>query len=259
MVNKEILYRQLKNFSIAQGKPVIVHTSLKAVGEIDGGAQALLSVLKDFFAFGDGLLCVPVHTWKTLVMDLRTNESCIGVFPSVAVADPDAKRSLHPTHSMVVFGKNAEDFIKNEAFVDSPVSPAACYGNIYKMGGFVLLIGVDQRKNTFLHCVEEMLNVPGRLTDNKIEATIIQKDGNEIKRKLHWFDETEIPDVSVNFGKFEKAFRYHNCIVDGMIGNAPAQLCDAVKMKNVIELIYKNAGGAELLADNSPLDEKLYK
>ena len=46
--------------------------------------------------------------------------------------------------------------------------------------------------------------------------------------------------------------------IDGFIGNAPSQLCNASAMKSVLELIYKNAQGKELLADNSPLDKKLY-
>ena len=64
--------------------------------------------------------------------------------------------------------------------------------------------------------------------------------------------------MSVNFGKFEPAFRYHGCITDGFIGNAKVQLCTATKMKEVMELIYKRSAGRELLADNQPLDKNLY-
>ena len=104
-----------------------------------------------------------------------------------------------------------------------------------------------------------MLVVKNRLTKEKVEAKIIYKDGKIEKRKLHWFDETASSDVSQNFGKFENAFRYHKCIEDGHIGNAKTQLCSISKMKYVLELIYKNAKDTELLSDNLPLDEYLYK
>ena len=104
-----------------------------------------------------------------------------------------------------------------------------------------------------------MLDVPKRLTEEMVERTVIHKDGRDEQRFLHWFDMDEIPDVSVNFGKFEPAFRYHKCIVDGQIGNAKVQLCSARKMKDVVELIYKNNNGKELLGDNLSIDEKLYK
>ena len=75
---------------------------------------------------------------------------------------------------------------------------------------------------------------------------------------IGWFDEKKIPDVSVNFGKFEPAFRYHGCITDGFIGKAKVQLCSATKMKEVMELIYNRSAGKELLADQKPLEKKLY-
>jgi len=104
-----------------------------------------------------------------------------------------------------------------------------------------------------------MLDTPGRLTDYKVKKGIINRDGSVNDRYLYWFDTKKIPDVSKNFGKFEAAFRYHGCIVDGFIGNAKTQLCDAVKIKEIIEMIYKRSGGTELLADCSPLDENLYQ
>lgn len=260
MLTKNEIISQLEKFNIPSGKPVIVHSSLKAVGKIDGGAETLLSALIECITNRGGLLCIPTHTWIEMSLDLKNPGSSIGALPDTAAKHPLGIRSLHPTHSITVFGEKdrAEKFVEDEAYVDTPVNPEGCYGNIYKEDGYVLLIGVDHTKNTFLHCIEEMMNVPERLTDEKIESTIIHKNGNVEKRKLYWFDESKIPDVSVNFGKFETAFRHHKCITDGFIGNAPSQLCSASAMKSVLELIYKNAQGKELLADDSPLDNKLY-
>lgn len=260
MISKEEILKNLKALGIKKGVPVIVHTSLKAIGEIDGGAQALLDALIEEFANDGGVLCVPTHTWESMVLDLNRADSCIGVLPSVAAAHPDGKRSLHPTHSITVFGEKnrAEKFIQNEANSDSPTNPDGAYGNIYREDGYILLIGVGQEKNTFLHCVDEMLGIPNRLTDEKVTATIIHKNGRKETRHLRWFDPI-IPDVSVNFGKLEEAFRYHGCIADGKIGNANVQICSARKVKSVMELIYKNANGEEILADKNPLDERLYK
>ncbi len=260
MITKKDIIKQLSPFSGVVGKSVIVHSSLRAIGEIEGGAQTLLSALIDFFTQKDGLLCIPSHTWDNRVMDLRKPTSCIGTLPKISTMHPAGKRSLHPTHSMVVFGseKRAKDFLENEKFVKTPTSPEGCYGNLYKDDGYVLLIGVDQRKNTFLHCVEEMLGVERRYTTDMVDATIIYENGEKEMRYLYWFDDSVIGDVSQNFGKFEKAFRFYNCIEDGFLGNAKTQLCSTKKMKEVMEIIYKNAGEVELLADDLPLDERLY-
>ncbi len=259
MITKNELLKQLKAFD-AKGNPVIVHTSLKAVGEIEGGGETLLDALIEYYAKNGGILCVPSHTWKKLFLDLNDSYSCIGVLPSLAAAHPDGVRSLHPTHSMVVFGERekVDEFVKNEKFVDSPTHPDGCYGNIFRQDGYVLLVGVGQEKNTCIHCVEEMLEVPDRLTDAGIYADIIYKDGTREKRHLRWFDPI-IPDVSVNFGKFEPAFRHFGVIQDGTLGDAKVQFCRAEKMKEALTVIYGNTGGREILADNAPLDENLYK
>ena len=261
LITKKDILNQLEDMSHVRGKVVIVHTSIKAIGEIDGGANTLLSALIEYFAYDSGLLLVPTHTWDSTVYDMTKAESCIGVLPKTAAAHPEALRTAHPTHSMAIFGekKRAEEFAKGEDSVDSPTNPKGCYGKIYDEDGYVLLIGVGQDKNTYLHCVEEMLDVPKRLTEEKVERTVIMKNGEAVKKYIRWFDMNEIPDVSVNFGKFEEAFRYHNCITYGKLGNAKTQLCSARKMKDVLELIYKNAKGRELLADNAPLPLKLYK
>lgn len=256
---KEKLISQLENFRHIRGKIVTVHTSLKAVGEIEGGGETLLSALIDFFTQDGGLLCVPTHTWDVDVYDRREAYSCIGVLPRLAAAHPDSVRTLHPTHSMAVFGdrEKTEEFINMEKTSDTPANPLGCYGKLFAEDGYVLLIGVGQEKNTYLHCVEEMLNTPNRLTDYKVEKTIIHKDGTEEKRFLYWFDD-KIPDVSVNFPKFEEPFRHYGCIEDGYIGNAKVQMCRARKMYEVIAKIYKNNAFGELLDNDLPIPQKLY-
>lgn len=260
LFTKKQLMAQLEKFSHIKGKIVTVHTSLKAVGEIEGGGETLLSALIDFFTEDGGLLCIPTHTWDSIVYDLREAQSCIGVLPKLAASHPDAVRTLHPTHSMAVFGerKKAEKFVKEEETADTPANPKGCYGKLLADDGYVLLVGVGQEKNTFLHCVEEMFGVADRLTGHMVERTVIHKDGREEKRLLHWFD-NKIPDVSVYFPKFEKPFRHHGCIEDAYIGNAKVQLCSARKMYNTMKEIYEKNNFGELLDNDLAIDEKLYK
>lgn len=66
-------------------------------------------------------------------------------------------------------------------------------------------------------------------------------------------------DVSTHFPKLEPAFRAHGCITDGRLGNAAVQLCSARKMKEVMERIFRRANGEELLFDDQPLNEALYR
>lgn len=261
MFTKEDILKQLETFSVAKGHLVTMHTSLRAVGPVEGGADTLLDALIEFFTPGGGLFCVPTHTWHTRVYDMRTDDTCIGTFPRVAAGRPDGVRSAHPTHSMKAFGDKAlaEEFVKGDELVETMTDPRGCYGELYRQDGYVLLTGVGHNRNTYLHVVEDMLGLTRRLVEEKTKYTLIYPNGEEKERWIRWLDFSKTGDVSTHFPKFEPAFRYHGAIVDGMIGNADVQLCSARKMKEVVELIYTRAGDVELMADDVPLDESLYK
>ena len=264
MVTKEQILKSLKDMGAPRDKTVIVHTSLRAIGEIEGRAQTLLDALIEYFTFGGGVLCVPTHTWhntfKEIVLDKLSPDCCIGKFSEIAVADKRGKRTSNPTHSVVLFGepKRVQEILDNEDKVSTPTCKNGAYGRLYD-GGFVLLIGGSQNKNTYLHSVEERLSVPNRLSKEPIIMNVKHEDGHVEGKPFYYIYEGDLGDVSTRFFKYEPAFRHYGGIVDGVIGNAKTQLCNAKILADVMALIRKNSGGIELLADDIPLDENWYK
>ena len=265
MYTKQDIKAQLKTLGVRADGITLVHTSLRSVGKLEDGGITLLDALVEYFTEGDGLLCVPTHTWDNLgkskpTLDLTLSESNLGTFTELAAADERGIRSENPTHSMAVFGdrERALAFITDDTHVKTPTAPKSCYGKLYEMGGSVLLIGVSHNKNTYLHCVDEMLGTPNRMDDKYITVTVRRKDDTLVERPfaLYLTDYTE--DISWRFHKYETAFRYHGCIRDGFIGDAPTQLADARGMKNVIELIQSRSGGKDPLADEEPISPILY-
>lgn len=259
---KDDIIRQLDALHTPKGVPVLFHSSLRAIGPVEGGAEALLDILVEYFTRDGGLFCVPTHTWhnldKEITLDVISDDNCLGAFSTVALRDSRGIRSENPCHSMVVFGDKAQDFVKDELNVPTPTAPVSCYGKLYDMGGYVLLAGVAHNKNTFLHTVDEMLNIPNRMGDKPIPMAVRRKDGKILSRELRIFYTDYTEDISYRFTKYETAFRYHRCITDGFLGNAPAQLCSARKMKETIELIYRNCSGADPLADEEAIPQKWY-
>lgn len=261
---KSDIIRQLNALHAPKGVPVLFHSSLRAIGPVEGGAEALLDILVEYFTQDGGLFCVPTHTWhnldKEITLDVTSDDNCLGAFSTVAIRDPRSVRSENPCHSMVVFGdrEKAQAFVEGELYVPTPTAPSSCYGKLFDMGGYVLLAGVAHNKNTFLHTVDEILNVPNRMGDKPVPMAVKMKDGQVAKCELRLFDTDYTEDISWRFTKYETAFRYHRCIIDGFLGNAPAQLCSARKMKETIELIYQNCGGADPLADEEAIPQNWY-
>ncbi len=265
MFTKEDIKKQLRDMNAPRVGIVLMHTSLRAVGPVEGGGEGLLDALIEYFTEDGGLFCVPTHTWDNLgtdkiTLDMTLCESNLGAFTEIAARDPRGVRSENPTHSMVVFGDRARalEFICGESDIDTPTSPGSCYGKLYREGGYVLLVGVAQDKDTYLHTVDEMLALPNRMSGKPTQVTVKHVDGTVSEHDLYLFDTDYTEDISLRFTKYDTAFRYHRCITDGFIGNAPTQLCDAVKMKDTVELIWSRSGGIDPLRSNDPIPQAWY-
>ena len=260
MITKADIISQLNQMGAPTNKVVLMHSSLRAIGPVDGGAQSLLDALVDYFTRDGGLFCVPAHTWhnlgKEITLDMASSDNCLGDFSTVALEDGRGIRSESPTHSMVVFGnrERAEEFIQDEPSIITPTAPNSCYSKL----DFILLVGVAQNRNTYLHCVDEMLNLPNRMERTTSPLTIRRTNGEVVTRPTALFYTDYIEDISDRFIKYDTAFRYHRCITDGFIGHAPTQLCDAQKMRDTIALIWRNSGGIDPLFSETPIPQKWY-
>ena len=260
---KKDIFAQLTKMGAPRDKVVLMHSSLRLIGKIEGGAEGLLDALIEYFTADGGLFCVPTHTWsnlkKEITLDVAEPKTSLGVFSEVAILDGRGVRSENPTHSMVVFGdeKSAREFVDGELGLSSGTAPESCYGKLYRMGGYVLLAGVAHNKNTYIHCVDEMLGMENRLSENTRTVTVKRLSGEIVTGEVHTHKTDYTKDISARFPKYETAFRYHGAITDGFLGEAPTQLCDARVMKEVVELIMNRCGG-DPLAEEFALPPKWY-
>ena len=265
LYTKADLLRQLAALNIPRDRVVIAHTALRLIGQVEGGTQTVLDALVEYFTATGGLLCIPTHTWDNLgkqeiTLDMTDFHTCLGAFSDFAAADPRGVRSENPTHSVVVFGdrEKALAFIEKDAQALSGTGPDSSYSNLYHQKGFVLLIGVSQTANTYLHTVDEMLGIPNRVTTELYPVVVKRLNGEIVSRQLKMHYTDYHPDICVRFPKYETPFRYYGAITDGFFGNAPVQACDAVIMKEVMELIQKNHKGKDPLKKEWPFPPAVY-
>ncbi len=265
MFTKEQIFEQLRAMGAPQDSIVLMHSSFRTVGEFEGGAEGFLDALIEYFTAKGGLFLVAAHTWNNLekdriTLDMQTPESNTGVLSVLAAKHKDGVRSENPCHSVVVFGDRAraEALVECDKFIETPIAPDSVYGELYRQNGYVLLVGVSQAKNTYLHTVDELLNVQDRMDDTPIITTVRRLNGEIVQRPLRLFKCSTTDDISERFPKYDTAFRYHRAITDGWLGAAPVQLCDAVKMKEVVELIFSRSEGKDPLGSERPIPPKWY-
>ena len=256
MYTKEQLKAQLAQMGIKPSDNVLIHTSFKAVGQVEGGPEGF-----DAFCeyLTEGLFLVPTHTWSNVtrkqpVYDVKTTVPCIGLIPRTAAFRPDGVRSLHPTHSVWVHGKGAEAFIAGEELAESPAPVGFCWNRLAEIGTKILLIGVTNTNNTFIHAVDEIADLPDRLAPEPWEVTVIDGNGNRITHPFRNHGRTG----SDNFCNFEEPLVGLGAQTFGSLGDAQVRVVDAVKCRDVILSIYAKTD-EHLCLVRRPIPEELWK
>lgn len=244
MLKKQDVFEFLETNDIKHDDTVLIHTSLKAIGELDGGADMLIDAFCEYLC--DGLFIIPSHTWDNVVAgspyyDVKTTVPCIGTLPCIAVKRKDGVRSLHPTHSIVAFGKEAKIFIKDEELSGSPAPVGGCWSRLYDKQAKILLIGVGHDKNTYFHAVDEMLHIPNRLNENTFIITIKDEDGKTYATPpFHThFTKGITSGCSEFYPNYKKPLEELGAVTYSKLGNAVVYCCDAVKCTDIIRGLWE--------------------
>ena len=252
---KADLLLHLRNMGIDPHGTLLVHSSMKAIGDVDGGADTVLAALCEYMK--DGLLVFPTHTWRQMnesytVFDSRSEPSCVGLLSNMAMKLGGAERSLHPTHSVVAIGRDAADFTSGEELTRSPCPREGCWGKLYDRRAQILFLGCSLKCNTYLHGVEEWIHTPNRLNPIAQVFTVIDRHGVSYdvpQHRHHTWD--PIVDPSEHYDKMLPAFEAGGAVLYGRFGDAVCVLGDAVKMADITIPFLKS--NPHLFDDDTPL------
>lgn len=237
------LKEQIRDMGIQPNDTVLIHISMRAVGPVEKGADGVIDAFRNYLS--DGLFLVPTHTWAEVnrdhpVYDVRTSLPCIGILPQVAAFRPDGIRSLHPTHSIWATGKGAAEYVAGEENCPTPGMPGFAWERLGQVGAKILLIGVGHERNTFIHAVEEIADIPDRIAQ-PFNVTILDHRGQAHTHPYSNHYCSRHPHVSEQFPNFEAAFDYHGVQYRGKLGNAEVRVVDAAKCRDVVLKIWSHA------------------
>ncbi len=252
MITKEQLTEDIRAMGIAPTDTVMIHTSMRAIGDVEGGADTVIDAFCEVLS--DGLFLVPTHTWATVgprnpLYDVRASVPNIGALPCAAARREDGVRSLHPTHSMWAKGARAAEFVSGEEKALTPTPPGFAWSRLADVGAKILLLGVGLDKNTYIHAVDELYDLPDRLASEPYTVTIRDYDGQEISRPCYPHHCSRTWDVSGHFVNFEPAFLACGVMTFGKLGNACVRIVDAKKCRDTVLRIYESAAADDTRTD----------
>ena len=230
------LLQDLADMGLTGQETILIHSSMKSIGPVDGGADTVLDALMEFFR--PGLLLLPTHTWRTInaanpVFDVCTSSCCVGILPELFRQRPGVVRSLHPTHSMAGYGQQAVSYLAGEELRNTPCTPGGCYDRLKDVGGKILLVGVTHARNTYIHSIEEVLNVPHRLADQPMKLQSVNTDGSAHTVYMRSHYNAQQPHISEDFIKLTQAYLDCGAAQNTRFGAASCILCDAAGLFRV--------------------------
>lgn len=175
----ESLTAQFAALGIPPGRPVLVHTSMRSVGPVDGGVDTVLAALRRvvgpgtsivvpaqtpdnsttspvFRAATEGLAPGEVRRYIARIegFDPRTTPSFgMGALAERVRRDPAAVRSVHPQTSFAALGPDAAELMRVHE-LESHLGEESPLGALYRADGSALLLGVDYAACTAFHLAE---------------------------------------------------------------------------------------------------------
>jgi len=228
----------LHALGVRSGEVVLLHSSMRSLGFVVGGAQAFVQALLDVVG-PEGTIVVPTHTsdncdpagwrnppvpeaWWPAIREeapgfdpARTASRWMGVLAETVRTWPGALRSDHPRLSFAALGARAVDITDGHQ-LDDALGERSPLGAVYRLDGKVLLLGCGHDSNTSLHLAEWRQKSPPRGVTG---SSVRRPDGTS-----QWVTWTDVVEDEGDFEQLGADFEAAVGLSVGRVGSATARL-----------------------------------
>ena len=240
-VTRDEIYRGLWDTGLHEGDVVLVHSAMRTLGRVQGGADTVVSALLD--VIGErGTLVVPTFTFiheveDDPIIDPRNDRSEMGAITEAARTHPRALRSTAFRHSFAAIGRRAEVL----AGVDPALSVfdlRSAFGVMLALNTQVLMLGMTYGSCTSFHFAEWLCEVPYRRVI-PLGVKVRRADGTVVPQAMtdyqpHSYTGTRRPD----FHRMGRMLEERKLVGIAAVGNAVAR---RFAMRDLIDLAQAEA------------------
>lgn len=168
----------LRELGLRSGDIVFLHSSLRSMGTVDGGSDAVVDAFLEVLG-SKGTLAVPVFTFchgknDNPVFDPEQDPSEVGRITESVRTRAGAKRSRHLVHSVAAIGCHADEITAVQSA--SAWAGDGPFWQFFWLDAYIMVLGVPYLRCTFFHVIEQLLQVPYRRWTAK-EARERKPDG----------------------------------------------------------------------------------
>lgn len=233
------LAADLTALGVPRGGVVLVHSSLRALGWVAGGAEAVVAALLETLG-PDGTLVVPSFStartdparwahppvpeawWPVIRAETPPFDPTVsstrqmGAIVDCVLRWPGTVRGPHPHVSLAARGPLAAEIVDPHP-LDAGLGDASPMGRLYDLDASVLLLGVGHRNNSSLHLAEARADFPGKEYYDEGAAVLV--DGER-----RWVTFHDLATDDEDFGAVGAAFEATGAAGIGPAGAGEARL-----------------------------------
>jgi len=234
MHTKKSLMADLEKIGIKPEGTLKIHISYKAIGDVEGRGDTVLDALMEYMK--PGLLVLASHTWDSVnsenpIMDVLHTPTCVGILTEMFRKREGVHRSLHPTHSVAAYGKDAEKFVADDVKLTTPCGEGGSYYKLWERDAQILMIGCNYSSNTFVHGIEEWDKAHDTISSESEDYYVINHMGERLYTPQYRHC---APLGSSTFTKIEPYAFEKGLLAFGKFGDADTRLMTAKDLRSLV-------------------------
>lgn len=161
----EALKARLRRAGISGTDTVMVHANFAQYSGFKGTPLAWVDALVELLGERGNLLMVSIpfrgaaydYLAANKPFNLKKTMSMMGLVTEMFRRRAGTLRSLHPTHAVLAYGKDARGLVADHEHCLYPCGPGSPFAKLREMNGKILFFDVDFAAVTFFHYVEDLL------------------------------------------------------------------------------------------------------
>jgi len=241
MLSYEKLVSEFKRIGLQKNDVVLVHSSFKSFGGVEGGPHTVIDSLLDVLG-PEGTLITPrfnfdFSTYGT-TWDTRNTPSHMGIISEFVRKDSRSFSVFHPIYSFCIIGKNAKKLAKHR--YKGSYSKDSIFNQLRVLDAKILQIDCEYKGTTMIHHVEEMLQVDYKYFKN-FTGKVIDEDGKIYEDTFNIYVRDWKRGFVTDVIPIGKILEEKNATKINQIGNAKTWLTKAEDVYNItVDAIKKN-------------------
>lgn len=164
-ISRDRIVADLRALPVDRGAALLVHSSLKSLGFVEGGPETVVNALVDVFVTRNaGTVMLPTFSVEGTMhntlstarpFDVAATPSNLGAIPEVFRRVPGARRSIHPTHSFAAVGRDAGWLTEAHHQCGTNFGAGSPMMRLMERNGYIVGLGTNLGNVTFYHCLED--------------------------------------------------------------------------------------------------------